>query len=39
MLFSQPIPAGDYGQIRLMVLADGDPSSQRWQAEHQYVER
>jgi Domain of unknown function (DUF4382) len=25
-LFSQPIPAGSYGQIRLMVVADGDPS-------------
>ncbi len=25
-LFEQPIPAGSYGQIRLMVLADGDPS-------------
>jgi hypothetical protein len=26
-LFDQPIPAGKYGQIRLMVLADGDPSN------------
>jgi hypothetical protein len=26
-LFSQPIPAGSYGQIRLMVMADGDPSN------------
>jgi hypothetical protein len=26
-LFSQPIPAGSYGQIRLMVVADGDPSN------------
>ncbi len=25
-LFDQPIPVGDYGQIRLMVVADGDPS-------------
>jgi len=25
-LFSQPIPAGSYSQIRLMVVADGDPS-------------
>jgi Domain of unknown function (DUF4382) len=25
-LFSQPIPPGSYGQIRLMVVADGDPS-------------
>jgi hypothetical protein len=25
-LFSQPIPPGSYGQIRLLVLADGDPS-------------
>ncbi|HEY1492123.1 MAG TPA: DUF4382 domain-containing protein [Steroidobacteraceae bacterium] len=25
-LFEEPIPAGSYGQIRLMVLADGDPS-------------
>lgn len=25
-LFDQPIPAGSYGQIRLTVLADGDPS-------------
>ncbi|HWW80071.1 MAG TPA: DUF4382 domain-containing protein [Steroidobacteraceae bacterium] len=27
VLFDQPIPAGSYGQIRLMVLADGDPSN------------
>ena len=27
VLFSQPIPAGDYGQIRLMVEADGNPSN------------
>jgi hypothetical protein len=26
-LFSQPIPAGTYGQIRLMVVADGNPSN------------
>ena len=26
-LFSQPIPAGSYSQIRLMVLADGNPSN------------
>lgn len=26
-LFSEPIPAGTYGQIRLMVIADGDPSN------------
>ena len=26
-LFSQPIPAGSYGQIRLMVMADGNPSN------------
>jgi hypothetical protein len=26
LLFSQPIPAGAYGQIRLLVTADGDPS-------------
>lgn len=25
-LFDQPVPPGSYGQIRLMVLADGDPS-------------
>ena len=25
-LFSQPIPPGSYGQVRLMVVADGDPS-------------
>ena len=25
-LFSQPIPAGSYSQVRLMVVADGDPS-------------
>jgi hypothetical protein len=25
-LFDQPIPAGMYGQIRLIVVADGDPS-------------
>jgi Domain of unknown function (DUF4382) len=27
MLFNQPIPAGNYGQIRLMVVADGDPGN------------
>jgi Domain of unknown function (DUF4382) len=27
VLFNQPIPAGKYGQIRLMVMADGDPSN------------
>jgi hypothetical protein len=27
VLFNQPIPAGDYGQIRLMVVADGNPSN------------
>ncbi len=27
LLFSQPIPAGTYGQIRLLVTADGDPSN------------
>ena len=27
VLFNQPIPAGTYGQIRLMVIADGDPSN------------
>lgn len=27
VLFNQPIPAGDYGQIRLMVEADGNPSN------------
>jgi hypothetical protein len=27
VLFSQPIPAGGYGQIRLMVAADGNPSN------------
>jgi hypothetical protein len=26
-LFNQPIPAGSYGQIRLMVVADGNPSN------------
>jgi hypothetical protein len=26
-LFSQPIPAGSYGQVRLMVVADGNPSN------------
>jgi len=26
-LFSQPIPAGSYSQIRLMVVADGNPSN------------
>lgn len=26
VLFDQPIPSGQYGQIRLMVVADGDPS-------------
>src|SRR5258708_3647219 len=27
VMFSQPIRAGDYGQIRLMVTADGNPSN------------
>jgi hypothetical protein len=27
VLFDQPIPAGSYGQIRLMVMADGDPNN------------
>lgn len=27
VLFSQPIPSGSYGQIRLLVMADGDPSN------------
>lgn len=27
LLFNQPVPAGKYGQIRLMVVADGDPSN------------
>ena len=27
VLFNQPIPAGKYGQIRLIVVADGDPSN------------
>lgn len=27
VLFSQPIPPGSYGQIRLLVMADGDPSN------------
>lgn len=27
VLFNQPIPAGSYGQIRLMVMADGDPGN------------
>jgi hypothetical protein len=27
VLFDQPVPAGQYGQIRLMVVADGDPSN------------
>jgi hypothetical protein len=27
VLFNQPIPAGKYGQIRLMVVADGDASN------------
>lgn len=27
LLFSQPIPAGSYGQVRLLVIADGDPSN------------
>src|SRR5258708_2519587 len=27
VLFSQPIRAGDYGQIRLMVTADGNPTN------------
>jgi hypothetical protein len=27
ILFDQPIPAGSYGQIRLMVVADGNPGN------------
>jgi Domain of unknown function (DUF4382) len=27
VLFNQPIPSGSYGQIRLMVVADGDPGN------------
>jgi hypothetical protein len=27
VLFNQPIPPGDYGQIRLLVVADGDPGN------------
>ena len=27
VLFDQPIPAGSYGQIRLMVVANGDPNN------------
>ena len=27
VLFDQPIPAGSYGQIRVMVVADGDPGN------------
>jgi Domain of unknown function (DUF4382) len=27
ILFTQPIPAGNYGQVRLLVKADGDPSN------------
>jgi hypothetical protein len=27
VLFDQPVPAGSYGQIRLMVVADGNPSN------------
>jgi Domain of unknown function (DUF4382) len=27
VLFDQPIPSGKYGQIRLMVMADGDPNN------------
>ena len=27
VLFSQPVPEGNYGQIRLMVMADGDPAN------------
>jgi hypothetical protein len=27
VLFNQPIPAGSYSQIRLMVVADGDPNN------------
>ena len=27
VLFTQPIPAGSYGQVRLQVVADGDPSN------------
>lgn len=27
VLFTQPIPAGSYGQVRLLVMADGDPSN------------
>ncbi len=27
ILFNQPIPAGSYGQVRLLVTADGDPAN------------
>jgi hypothetical protein len=27
VLFDQPIPSGSYGQVRLMVVADGDPGN------------
>ncbi|MDB5973882.1 MAG: hypothetical protein JWR07_642 [Nevskia sp.] len=27
VLFDQPVPSGSYGQIRLMVVADGNPSN------------
>jgi hypothetical protein len=27
VLFDQPLPSGSYGQIRLMVVADGDPNN------------
>jgi hypothetical protein len=27
VLFNQPVPSGSYGQIRLMVVADGDPNN------------
>ena len=27
VLFDQPIPAGSYGQVRVMVVADGDPGN------------
>ena len=27
VLFDQPVPAGSYGQIRLLVVADGDPGN------------
>jgi Domain of unknown function (DUF4382) len=27
VLFNQPVPSGSYGQVRLMVVADGDPNN------------